>query len=125
MENKQKAIEKAYGEHWEAVKDYVDENGWMPSSSWNFNLIYEQGKSFHNEKISDLDFYIRPLSLQGIETNNGWIKIESEADLPKEMGDYLVIMPDGDIRATFITSKPQKVGFTHYQPIIKPNPPIY
>lgn len=25
---KQKAIELAYGEYWEKVKDFVDENGW-------------------------------------------------------------------------------------------------
>ena len=69
--------------------------------------------------------------------NNGWIKIESEDDLPKEYGEYY-------FRTTYNTmitysgwysSSDKKfydrnhyfeiIEVTHYQPIIKPKPPIY
>lgn len=136
MENKQKAIEKAYGEHWEAVKDYVDENGWVYTQTKHFNNI--SGLSHSNLQTtifnSEMEYYWRPKSLQGIETNNGWIKIESESDLPSEK-----------IKVWFFTFGEEKIGtfhpllkefrtesniynygsVTHYQPIIKPKPPIY
>ena len=37
-------------------------------------------------KFNGVVYSYRPKSLQGIENNNGWIKIESEKDLPKEKG---------------------------------------
>lgn len=76
----------------------------------------------------------RPKSLRGIENNNGWIKIESEEDLPKHQGDYFVythnkvietIYADGDISLMKHTSKSWIRNFTHYQAIEKPKPPVY
>lgn len=65
--------------------------------------------------------------------NNGWIKIESEDDLPKGGGDYWVFNNNKANIAVYYkdallweyelyeyTIKP-----THYQPIIKLQPPIY
>lgn len=76
----------------------------------------------------------RPKSLQGIETNNNWIKIESEKDLP-EQGSYEYKV------GTMINSKFYLSGgvydikevnqswdedkITHYQKITKPEPPIF
>ena len=66
--------------------------------------------------------------------NNGWIKIESESDLPKEKGNYLVftvnseietMYADGDISALKHTSQSWMRHFTHYQPIVKPEPPKF
>lgn len=66
--------------------------------------------------------------------NSGWIKIESEADLPKEKGNYFVftvdksietIYVDGDISVMQHTSHSWIRHFTHYQPIIKPEPPKF
>lgn len=65
--------------------------------------------------------------------NNGWIKIESEADLPKEYGNYHVKYLNGQSIAWFndgffYTMKGYKFKdnhITHYQPIEKPKPPIY
>lgn len=65
--------------------------------------------------------------------NNGWIKILSEKDLPKEENDYWVINNYGEcfICVFDVDYKAFKGYFhydnngkvTHYQPIIKPQPP--
>lgn len=123
MENKQKAIEKAYGEHWESVKDYVDENGWI--------------KDTNRDRFSDLEFHktkylMRPLSLQGIETNNGWIKIESE-DIYDDWFTAWVFSEGIILYATWNPNQEYWLGtdmclienVTHYQPIVKPQNPIY
>ena len=62
-------------------------------------------------------------------TNNGWIKIESEADCPKKKGTYfLVTRKTGLITMQHrqpLTSKSTFERFSHYQPIQKPNPPVF
>jgi len=119
---KQEAIKKAYGEHWETVKDYVDENGWFEvkkvvGSFWQTKLELD---------VIESPRRVRPKSLQGIENNNGWIKIESEADLPKNTTFSHIIKVDG---SQYIQSIYRHKGFigeiTHYQPIQKPLKPHY
>ena len=74
LEAKQEAIKKAYGEYWEAVKDFVDENGWIDFLEDIQRIMY----FFHDsDNIEVFKSTWRPKSLQGIENNNGWIKIES------------------------------------------------
>lgn len=88
--------------------------------------------------IDGLSFY-RPKSLQGIENNNGWIKIESKDDLPKEEIDVHFIFTeyegkkgrfqtygvwDNNLKS-FYSGALKINNVTHYQPIIKPKPPIY
>jgi hypothetical protein len=137
---KQEAIQKAYGKHWEIMKDNIDDNGYY---SWT------DTKSFFS--IDNLDFTtskdglkLIPKSLQGIENNNGWIKIESEEDLPKNSDDieFFVAFKENTsfIVSTRVFYKGKFVNDyqiniqeyddlheqpTHYQPIIKPEPPIY
>lgn len=75
--------------------------------------------------------YYLPKSLEGIENNNGWIKIESENDLPKENGkQYQVVMKkDKSIHIGFYfeqTHKSQWIeNISHYLEIKTPKPPIY
>lgn len=101
MENenaKQKAIEAAYGIHWEKVKDYVDENGWIVKRRYNpfsENLEIDRTEMLDLENIFEYKTFhagneisVRPKSLSGIETNNNWISIHSEDDLPKEKKMY-------------------------------------
>jgi len=133
---KQQAIINAYGEFWEKVKDFVDEDGWIKFSDDKEIIRYEY-HSDGNIMCNPLDINKwRPKQLAGIENNNGWIKIESEADLPEETtechfinknnkiiycGTYhykLIEFRCGIIHLTF-----DKV--THYQPIQKPLQPIY
>lgn len=68
------------------------------------------------------------------KNNNGWIKIESEDDLPKTRGDNDVFIVDFNRNITVGCSKLLAIKeirsywratITHYQPIKKPKPPIY
>jgi hypothetical protein len=94
---------------------------------------------FDHVNISSVEFSlwdkknakIRPKSIQGIENNNGWIKIESDDDLPKKSGMYWTFIIGKEVVAnTFNTFGNNEFTFdngvvTHYQPIQKPQPPIY
>jgi len=79
-----------------------------------------------------VDYQYRPISLQGIENNNGWISVLSENDLPSEMKAVFVYW-NNEILLIEILELPSKKmfkewsekGFTHYQPIKKPYLPIY
>ena len=62
--------------------------------------------------------------------NNGWIKILSETDLPKEEDEFWVFENNE------VTKTKRKIGIdnndywwlnivTHYQPIVKPEPPKF
>lgn len=135
MENKQKAIQEAYGEHWDLVCKIVDSDGWLFYSNGHLKEygVEPFGEYEEQNQGGNLTLW-RPKSLQGIENNNGWIKIESESDLPSEK-----------IKVWFFTFGEEKIGtfhpllkefrtesniynygsVTHYQPIIKPKPPIY
>ncbi len=111
---------------------------------FNENILYDNGWTkikpgqFYS-KYDDLDLLkltthvhsIRPKHLRGIENNNGWIKIESADDLPKEYGAYYVKYLNGQSVAwfngtdfmTLVGKKFTKI--THFQPIKTPNPPLY
>ena len=127
---KQEAIKKAYGEVGENVKDYVDNDGWINNSIPKFT--FGQLKNLDLEYKNDVFF--RPKSLQGIENNTGWIKIESEADLPKE-GMHHSILLDSDCINGYrnydvivfyeVNSRYRKKEISHYQPIEKPLKPLY
>lgn len=113
-----------------------DEDGF---SDWNCRRYFsrdkdnlfqdklKQGSKFNNGG----DLLYRPKSLKGIETNNGWIKIESENDLPKEEGNYMIFHNQDNMQTseTFSKNIVHKLfeynSITHYKPIQKPKPPIY
>lgn len=121
--SKQKAIREAYGKYWDEVKDFVTEDGWCKTRKRiNYDEII---KSLSIELYNESTYNWRPKSLQGIETNNGWIKIESEADLPKEIEDYWVLRKN-ETTPRLCKWLNISVGYhTHYQPIVKPLKPIY
>ena len=121
---KQEKIQEAYGKYWEVVYEYVDKNGWC-SAYWKTKTYFQT--EFTSEKW-------RPKSLQGIENNNGWIRIESEADLPKEGMHHSILLDSEcingyrnyDVIVFYeVNSKFRKKEISHYQPIEKPKPPIY
>ena len=147
---KQTAIRKAYGEYWEKVKDKVDSYGRLTIQQcwdlWNgdsaeshFYSVILQDKTL--DLHDDYQGYYQPRSLQGIENNNGWIRIESEEDLPKEDKiECHLIINNGSMelhggfrrysKETFYFFNAKGEGFlidsvTHYQPIVKPEKPIY
>lgn len=125
MNSKQECIAKAYGEYWESVKNFIDRDGWTQKKSLllNFTHVLYDSKSVQTFNNS---YKYRPKSLQGIEDNNGWIKIESEADLPKDNSiNYHALnieFPD-DIEVCLRVEVDKR--FTHYQPIEKPKPPLH
>ena len=125
LEAKQEAIKKAYSEYWEKVKDYVDNDGYIDNSIPKFT--FGQLKNLDLEYKNDVFF--RPKSLQGIDNNNGWIKIESEADLPNNEKVWIcannnkVLLSLKTVLNWILKNHDNKI--THYQPIEKPKPPIY
>ena len=125
LEAKQEAIKKAYSEYWEKVKDYVDNDGYIDNSIPKFT--FGQLKNLDLEYKNDVFF--RPKSLQGIENNNGWVKFESEADLPKNKNVWIctnnnrVLISSKAVLNWVLKNPDNKI--THYQPIEKPKPPIY
>jgi uncharacterized protein involved in tellurium resistance len=127
---KQEKIQEAYGEYWEQVKDWVNIDGWFYLNDTDFRLDNKIPLEF-----DALNNKMRPKSLQGIENNNGWIKIESEEDLPKDntrchfiIDGYEELEKQGIYIYGFFwdaqSAYTNKI-VTHYQPIIKPEPPIY
>lgn len=127
---KEEKIKEAYGSYYEEVKNKIDNNGWL------FDSL-----DFFNEKMTNIDIdhkwhneyeasSYRPLQLEGIENNNGWIKIESEADLPKENGVYWTLRNGSTVPLYLkvyndLDSEYWVNAYTHYQKIIKPEPPLY
>lgn len=128
---KQETIQKAFGKHWEFVKTYVDENGWC-DDVWRGQLktVYDDldVKWFGSTRF-------RPKSLTGIEHNNGWIKIESENDLPKSDFEmfHVIFTPSGGIGKHLwndgkwcgCDGRKSKGNVSHYKTIDEPQPPIY
>jgi len=130
---KEEKIKEAWGEYWERLSDVqkllaLDNNGYtsIGYSEYQSKLHVDLKKS----KLFDVDANTRPKLLQGIETNNGWIKIISEKDLPKEKCDLLVY-PEFENQFVFHFYNDKKCkevlmqNHTHYQQIEKPKPPIY
>jgi len=113
---KLKAIKAAYGNYYESCNP--NENGWT--------------KWYDTARFSDLEFNVkdnlmRPLVLKGIENNNGWTLIESEADLPKSNCFLECVCKGNKLQAThhFIIGNEKYVlqYYSHYKliPFNKPN----
>ena len=140
--SKKEVIKKAWGVYFEhfgehATKYALENNGYCSVPSFTLGLIL---RKYGEEWLeTDKDLKRRPKSLQGIENNNGWIKIESKDDLPKEEIDVHFIFTeykgeegrfqtygvwDNNLKS-FYSGALKINNVTHYQPIIKPKPPIY
>ncbi len=130
---KQEKIQLEYSVFWEQVKDLVDDFGWIknsklhPSNISNFKIKVEW-------KFDEGGFYARdkwrPKSLINLESNNGWIKIESENDLPNDgsinyYGYWLEFNQLDIYTLNELINYYKSKEITHYQSILKPNNPIY
>ncbi len=142
MKTKLEAIKKAYGVHFEDYKHLINENGGItiywdvafyniskhPDNDLVVRLVHDKVECYVNE-----NGYIIPKALIGIETNNGWTRIESEEDLPKENGTYYVMTKDGmkslywmnGMGKRYNVKKWMEYKPTHYLLEVVPNPPIY
>lgn len=120
MKTKQQAIQDAYGENYEKCNH--DENGWT-SGNWD---LFVRLDGITKPRSNGTKW--RPKTLQGIENNNGWIKIESDDDLPKDENSFWVVTDDEEIVEMEYFPKYKsftELGVTHYQRIEKPKPPIF
>jgi len=121
-ELKQEAIKKAYDIYWEEVKDYVFKNGWC-------NSRFDVETEFESDRKKTHDVFWRPKSLSGIENNRGWTRIEEDGSNLPSLGYYWVKnREDGEIYNSIIDPKRSLDmidWFSHYQPIIQPEPPLY
>lgn len=125
---KQDKIKEAYGEYWDNFIPQAKECA-LKNDGWISSILEHAPKSL---ELEFENYQYRPKSLQGIENNNGWIKIESEADLPTKEVDCHIIYNNNLM--TFAVWDNVLKGFyigivkqnpTHYQPIKLPEPPIY
>jgi len=126
---KQEKIQEAYGEWFEEMKPWIDEDGWF-----NKNAFYQKKFGFNYEQIDILfshyqDFMI-PKSIFRLKDNNGWTKIESENDLPTDKTTQYSTCKDKKVFQSTINCGTVKHWFnigkiTHYQPIQKPREPLY
>lgn len=134
MTDRELKIKEAYGEHWDKVKNYIDSDGWLETYDY---VITDTMFDFLKLQVKLNNAYkFRPNSLNGIDTNNRWIKIESEDDLPKDIIDCFV-MKDGLIfyPLVFRTDLQQFQSvdescydwqdISHWQPLKEPLKPIY
>ncbi|MCT4321832.1 hypothetical protein [Elizabethkingia anophelis] len=135
---KQQAIKAAYGEHWDKVKDYVDEDGWCTHPDKN-EMFPEIDNLLDSGYVSLWENTAKwmPTSLNIIIDNNGWTRIESEEDLPKDdyFGDLFEVgfldesgfFHHDKKRCSFKSLKwmYEKKLITHYQLVEKPKPPIF
>ncbi|MCT4085473.1 hypothetical protein HZP81_17130 [Elizabethkingia anophelis] len=138
--SKNNAIKAAYGEYYKDYRRFIDENGFIYQSDLFFPETGMKKDGVEAEIISVekkhkwSNIKWRPMSLQGLENNRGWTRIESEEDLPKdrnkedlliftETGEILVTsskyLSDAEIRRYWIKT------VSHWQKFFKPNPPIF
>ncbi len=142
MENaKQKAIRLAY----------VNLIGEEKYQNFKYDINFQDGTMKLNSKTklpnngigfkfiaTYVDYAIViPKSLQGIETNNGWISIQSEKDFPSENIDCWFITKtentylgkcewhEGELFFVKGVEGFSSDFITHYQPIVKPLKRIY
>lgn len=142
MKSKQEVIQEAWGKVAFGWFD-LDMKSWDENNEGWYARWQDTGKVFRNflsdysrrfldcrDDVINLNGWFWPKALDGIETNNGWIRIESEGDLPKVDGDYFVVWKVGDdvqvSAVSYDVDQPEYWhGVTHYQAVIKPLPPIY
>lgn len=131
---KEQVIKAAYGELYEELKQFINEDGWTQKKSLINYSPKEWDSKNMKESYSNYQFKYRPKSLQGLENNRGWTRIESEEDLPKdrskedllivtETGEILVAsskyLSDAEIRKYWIKT------VSHWQKFVKPKSPIF
>jgi len=116
------------------LKNHIDLNGCCKMDWFSVHSGFDKfpNETFDEVKVSP--FYhsaARPKSLSGIDYNNKWTVIESESDLPKEETKCYFIHNQQILEGYFnrgFRSNCRHFGWgtiSHYQPIQKPNPPLY
>ena len=142
---KQNIIIEHWGVHFDKVEKHLNQYGMCPMSSQNgtYQDLYKSINK-HPFYVNEESIETRgegglfcPESMPDLKYNNGWIKIESEEDLPEQGGSYYITRYDKTEIAVYIKDnrwlvdgndypKTTKLhGITHYQKITTPQSPIY
>lgn len=105
----------------ESIGYDMRENGWI-----QFTPQFKNINGYNNLLLDFIALHsCRPKSLSGIENNQGWIKLEGKPNEIEYDGDVWIINKNGGIEIN-LNHEYLELGYaTHYQPIIKPKPPIY
>lgn len=128
MKTKEEVIKEAWGFIWGKLNDTAKKCA-LENNGYISGILANELHQPFTEWSTELKSW-RPKSLRGIEDNNGWIRIESEADFPKDSFNYYAFCSNGSVM-TFNDFEYYKkyiipeLKATHYQPIIKHKPPIY
>jgi len=135
-EKKLAAIKSAYGSAWEKVNDYCDPDGFIERQVISYGITNNMEPEKYGFKLSEIrrishspDGYYkwRPYSLEGVETNNGWIPVE-DFDSKYATHQCHVWGCDGYMGIYFgvsITRPHANPSFKYWKPVEEPNPPIY
>ncbi|MGI9582624.1 hypothetical protein ACR1PO_15620 [Chryseobacterium sp. RRHN12] len=102
MKTKQQVIEEAWGNNYPVFKEFIDENGWGKYPEFQKHEMVENVRPL---EFNYSDF--RPLSLHGIENNNGWIRVE---DILPEEGFEVICFNEKWIDEDF-NPKGVRIGF--------------
>lgn len=126
---KEEKIKEAYGELFETHSHLIDSAGWLNNGDRDDYLTMGQTE-FLGEFEYINDTFFRPVSLKGIQDNNGWIKIESKKDLPKSDQMHYLVFSKNEIKKSSFNVHQVEAGYqfgeiTHYKPIIFDKPPIH
>src|SRR5215217_5695698 len=126
-EAKQEAIKKAYGNHYSICKPNSD--GWGEAIGVDTDKYEVRGA-----------YGLRPKSLKGIETNNGWIRIQHDgSNLPDDdriLKSSFIVFDITDVEeedmscmmrasANGVIQLFKQRRITHYKPIAPELKPVY
>ena len=137
---KEEKIKEAYGIHWETIKQFVNmEDGSCCGVEYdamreikNHPPLNELGIYQHDnyakawyDSAQNKHFW-RPISLEGIENNNGWTVLTEESFENLENGDYMWYNNQNGDWEVGDLSESHLQNYTHFQAITyPPKPPIY
>lgn len=133
MTLKEQAIKKAYGEYYSP--DDIDENGWTDNASKD--LVKNIPCDFKQMHVvyGSMSDWVRPISLRGLENNRGWISVKER--LPETFYEECWLYVNGDILIGLWNDSdrcwddeqglilPHISNVTHWQPVVKPEAPLY
>jgi hypothetical protein len=126
---KEKIVQSAYGNLYEKYKININKY-----SGFTDTKEEKLGFSPLSDEIEYLDFTCsnlwRPISLKGIENNNGWIRIDNKQSIEKinYVGWAFIRVCRENIEDIYCEYVANSIGYfyaTHYQPIIKPKSPHF
>jgi len=132
--NKQEFIKKSWavaGFDWDQIKDMVNESGILQLKEPELKYsLTGYGTAYDHGLIKGLGFnhkgfMISLESLEGVDRNNGWTKIESPQDMPFCPGEYLFMFIDRRSRVEYHSADISIGGATHWRPIVHIPNPLY